>query len=714
MPSAAPDLLRPSNSPARQGLLVPVLLILAVGVVVVPLPPGVLDLFLAANITTAVVILLTTLYVRRPLDFSAFPAILLGTTLMRLVLNIASTRLILTKAAVDGPGAAGQVILAFGEFVAGGQLAVGLILFLILLIVQFLVINQGASRISEVAARFALDGLPGRQMAIDADLQAGAITPEMARQRREQLTLQADFYGAMDGAGKFVRGDALASLAITAINIVGGMYVGVIDQGLPVGSAAELFTKLTIGDGLVTQLPAFLISLAAGLLTTRNSGESDLPGQIVGQLFVKPEALIAAAALLAGLSFTGLPRFPLLSLAGGLMLIAWRLSQTSPEVLLAGAGQAPNLAPEAAPAPAPRTAGPEDRLFVEPLELELGFGLIPLVDAGQGGDLLDRVSRVRGDFAQEMGTLLPRVKVKDNLRLDSRRYQIRIHDVPVAWGEIHPQAILALETPQVLAPIPGVATFDPVDGRPAVWIEASQRDRADVLGYRTLDASGVIALHLADVVRGHCAELLSRQQVYQLLEALKSRAPRLVEELVPSVFSAGHLHQVLCRLLHERLPIRNLETILETLGDLAGRGEALWRQAERVRQALARTICQQYRDEQRLLKVLTLEAGLEGVLNRGLSYSDHGLEVGLPPKLVEQLLASLAGQVDACATAGRPPVVLTTPDLRAPLKELTESSLPTLVILSTAEITRETRVESLGQVELDLATMAGAETAFRP
>ncbi|MFN7766010.1 MAG: flagellar biosynthesis protein FlhA [Planctomycetaceae bacterium] len=701
MPSAAIDPLRTATTPARHGLLVPVLLILAVVVVVVPLPPGLLDLFLAANITTAVVILLTTLYVRRPLDFSAFPTILLGTTLMRLVLNIASTRLILTQAAAEGPTAAGQVILMFGEFVAGGQLAVGLILFLILLIVQFLVINQGASRISEVAARFALDGLPGRQMAIDADLQAGAITPEIARQRREQLTLQADFYGAMDGAGKFVKGDALASLAITAINIVGGMYMGIIENGLPVIDAAELFTKLTIGDGLVTQLPAFLISLAAGLLTTRNSSDSDLPGQIVGQLFVKPEALIAAAVLLVGLSFTGLPRLPLLTLAGGLALIAWRLSQPSAEPALAAAGATGPVPTTAAGSPPSRPAGPEDRLFVEPLELELGFGLIPLIDPGQGGDLPDRVARVRGDFAQEMGTLLPRVKMKDNLRLDARRYQIRIHDVPVAWGEVHPAGILAIETADVLAPLPGVSTFDPVEGRPGVWIEAAQRDRAEVLGYRTLDAAGVIALHFADVVRGHCAELLSRQQVYQLLEALKQRAPRLVEELVPSAFSAGHLHQVLCRLLHERVPIRNLETILETLGDCAGRGEEVWRQTERVRQALARTICQQHRDEQRLLRVITLEAGLESTLIRGLRPSDQGLESRLPPRLVEQLLSALAAQADALTQAERTAVVLTTSELRAPLKELTESTLPTLVILSTAEITRETRVEACGQVELE-------------
>jgi flagellar biosynthesis protein FlhA len=509
----------------------------------------------------------------------------------------------------------------------------------------------------------------------------------------------------MDGAGKFVRGDALAGLAITAINIVGGMYMGIIENGLPVVDAAELFTKLTIGDGLVTQLPAFLISLAAGLLTTRNSSDSDLPGQIVEQLFVKPEALIAAAVLLVGLSFTGLPRLPLLTLAGGLGLVAWRLSQPKPEPALAAAGAPAGPGPHgtASPGPTPtRPAGPEDRLFVEPLELELGFGLIPLIDPAQGGDLPDRIARVRGDFAQEMGTLLPRVKMKDNLRLDARRYQIRIHDVPVAWGEVHPAGILAIETAEVLAPLPGVATFDPVEGRPGVWIEPAQRDRAEVLGYRTLDAAGVIGMHFADVVRGHCAELLSRQQVYQLLEALKQRAPRLVEELVPSVFSAGHLHQVLCRLLHERIPIRNLETILEVLGDCAGRGEQVWRQTERVRQALARTICQQHRDEQRLLRVITLEAGLESSLIRGLRPSDQGLEVRLPPRMVEQLLSSLAAQADGLIQSERPAVVLTTAELRAPLKELTESTLPALVILSTAEITRETRVEACGQVELEL------------
>ncbi len=708
MPSAVPDTLRDPATSARYGLLVPVLMVLSIVVIVVPLPASILDLLLSANITAAVVILLTTLYVRKPLDFSAFPALLLGTTLLRLVLNIASTRLILTKAATDGPAAAGRVIETFGEFVAGGQLAVGFILFLILLVVQFLVINQGASRISEVAARFALDGLPGRQMAIDADLQAGAISADVARQRREQLTMQADFYGAMDGAGKFVRGDAMASLAITVINIAGGMYVGVIDQGLPVGEAVQIFTRLTIGDGLVTQLPAFLISLAAGLLTTRTSVDSDLPGQMVGQLFVRTEALIAAAVLLCGLSFTGLPRLPLLTIAGVLAVVSWTIRRAAPQPAVVDATLAPAFS-----APAPRSAGPEDRLFVEPLELELGYALIRLADATAGGDLLDRVTRVRTEFAQDMGTLLPRVKVRDNLRLDARRYQIRIHDVPVAWGEIQPEAVLAIETPNVLAPLPGMRTFDPVEGRPALWIEPAIRDRATVLGYQTLDPAGVVAMHLADVVRGHCDELLSRQQVYQLLEALKQRSPRLVDELIPAVVTAGQLHQVLCRLLHERLPIRNLETILETLGDNAGRGEELWRLTERVRQALARAICQQYRDTDRLLKVVTIDPEFEAALARGLNYSDQGLEVKLSPTIVESLLSAIAEQIDALTEVGRPAVLLTTSELRAPLKQLTESTLPTLVVISTPEVTRDTRVEAFGRIFGDrpLAT-AGAPLAL--
>lgn len=691
MPSVEQKTSQGSRLVDRTGMLIPVLLILAVGAIVVPLPSALLDLCLSINLTAAAVMLMTVLYVRKPLDFSSFPVLLLGTTLVRLVLNIASTRLILTQGAAEGTQAAGRVIEAFGEFVAGGQLAIGLIIFLILLVVQFLVINQGAARISEVAARFALDGLPGRQSAIDADLQAGSITPEIARQKRETLTQQSDFYGAMDGAGKFVRGDSLAGLVIVAINILGGLYVGVIDQGLPLRDAVEIYTKLTIGDGLITQIPAFLIALAAGLLTTRSSVESDLPGQIVRQFFVRKEALVAAAVLLVGLSLTGLPPIPLLAVAACLGLVAWLRPDAPIE-------QPVEFAENLNPVAAPRGVSPEDRLFVEPLELELGYGLICLADTGSGGELLERISRVRSEFAQDMGTLLPRVKVRDNLSLSANRYQIRIHDVLMASGEIQPEAILAIEVPGVLAPVPGIRAIHPVDGRDAIWIEPSQRDRAIVLGYHTLDATGVVVSHLASVVRGHCDELLSRQQVYQLLEALKQRSPRLVEELIPGVLSAGQLHQVLCRLLHEQIPIRNLETILETLGDFASRHEELWRLTERVRHSLSRSICQQYRDKDRLLKVMTIDAELEASLTSGLAYSDRGLDVKVVPTVVEQILSEIATQCDRLVRQGRAAVVLTTPDLRAPLKHLTEPALPALVVLSTHEITRDTKVESIGQV----------------
>ncbi|RPI84479.1 MAG: flagellar type III secretion system protein FlhA [Planctomycetaceae bacterium] len=687
------------DASAWRGLIVPVLMVLGIVVIVVPLPAALLDLLLSANLAIAVVILLTSLYVRRPLEFSSFPALLLGTTLLRLVLNIASTRLILSRGASDGTAAAGHVIEAFGEFVASGQIVVGFVIFLILLAIQFLVITQGSARISEVAARFALDGLPGRQMAIDSDLQAGSITPEQARKRREELSLQADFYGSMDGAGKFVRGDALASLVITLINIAGGLYVGIIDQGMPVGEAFHVFTRLTIGDGLVTQLPAFLIALGAGLLTTRSSADSDLPGQMVGQLFVRAEALIVAACLLAALSFTGLPKVPLLTLAAILAAVAYvlrRATTDDPAGVVTSAQSAPPSEPKVA------TARPEDRLFVEDLQLELGYGLIRLADAATGGDLLERVARVRTEYAQDMGALLPRVKVRDNLRLDQRRYQILIHDVPVAWGEIVPDAVLAVETAETLAPLPGMRAFDPVEGRPAVWIEPAHQDRAHVLGYRCHDACGVIALHLADVVRQHCDELLSRQQVYQLLEALKQRAPRLVDELIPGVISASQLHQVLCQLLHERVPIRNLETILATLGDHAERGGELWRLTERVRQALARTICQKYRDASRSLKVLTLDPELEAMLSRSLRLDDSRLDVQIAPAVVERLLGAIAEQIDLLAAEGRPPVVVTGPELRPALKRLTESALPALVLLSAQQITRATRGESLTRITLDL------------
>ncbi|MFN0050554.1 MAG: flagellar biosynthesis protein FlhA [Planctomycetales bacterium] len=699
MPSAASDVLRGAWSRGL-GLIVPALLVASILVIVVPLPAALLDLLLAANLSLSALILLTALYVPKPLDFSVFPSLLLGTTLMRLVLNIASTRLILTRAGSDGTGAAGGVIRAFGEFVAGDKVAVGLILFAILVAIQFLVITKGATRISEVAARFALDGMPGRQAAIDADLSAGLIDADGAGRRRREIAAQADFYAAMDGAGKFVRGDALAAVVITLINIVGGLYMGLVELNMPLGESLVVFTKLTIGDGLVTQVPALLISLASALLVTRSSADNDLPGEIIGQIFLRPEALGVSAVFLGMLSFTGLPRLPLLVLAGGLAVVGV-IGTRNRQRRQAEADAAPPAPLPPAPSAESR---PEDKLLVSALSLELGYGLIRLADSRAAGDLLERVTRVRHTIAQELGIIVPGVKISDSLRLHQRQYQIRLHDIPVAVGEVFPDGLLAIDTGGIEEELAGVPAQEPASGRPAVWIEPEQRERAEGAGFHVVEPGAVIAAHLTEVIRRHSDELLSREQVHQLLEHLKQRSPKLVEELIPGVLKPGQVHQVLCHLLHERVPIRQLETVLETLGDSADRTKDPWLLTEFVRHALGRTICQQYRDRQRVLRVVTLDPAIEDRIEREVQVGAQGLSISLSPRVAEAITRGIEEQLEPLTGRGYPTVVLTAAPVRAAVKKLTEEALPALAVLSLNEITRDTQVEVVGQVELILGT----------
>jgi flagellar biosynthesis protein FlhA len=709
MPSAASSSMRGFWA-GNRGLIVPALMASSILVIVAPLPAALLDLLLAANITVSVVILLTTLYVGRPLEFSVFPSLLLGTTLARLVLNIASTRLILTRGAFDGTRAAGGVIQAFGEFVAAGNVTVGLIIFVILVAVQFLVITKGATRISEVAARFALDGMPGKQMAIDADLQAGLLTAETVRQRREEVAQQADFYGAMDGASKFVRGDAIASIVITLINIVGGIYIGMVEQGMPLRDASLVFTKLTIGDGLVTQVPAFLISLAAGLLVTRTSTNSDLSNDILGQMFIRPEALGVSAMLLGALSFTGLPRLPLLALGGGLSFLAVLLSRKK-KVKAAAAQEQLQQSLEQAPAKAAPKL--EDNLLVDPMQLELGFGLVRLVNPAAGGDLLDRVTRVRHKIAQELGMILPKVRIRDNIRLDQRQYQIKIQDVPVASATIYADGLLAVDNGAATGTLPGLATNEPTSGRPAVWIEAAQRDRAEILGYSVIEPAQIVTAHLTEIVRRHSDELLSREQVHQLLDNLRQNSPKVVEELVPALLKPHQVHQVLCNLLRERVPIRNLETILETLGEYADRTRDLGLLTEFVRHGISRTICQQYRDQNRVLRVVTLDPALEQTLAAGVTYGERGLVIKLSPEVTEAVTQGIADQLESLSASGFPPVVLTAPELRPAVRQLTLARLPNLAVLSLHEVTRDTRVESTGQVDVDVLNFVTQQSDYQ-
>ena len=693
MPPGAPSMLRAgAGSPLARAsdLILPVGIIASVLVIMVPLPPALLDLLLAANISVAVIMLLTTIYIRTPLEFSIFPSLLLATTLARLVLNVATTRLILTRAEIDGLMAAGGVVKSFGEFVAGDKIVVGLIIFVIIVIIQFLVITKGATRISEVAARFALDGMPGRQMAIDADLNAGIIDEHEAQRRRSEITQQADFFGAMDGASKFVRGDAIAGIVITLINIVGGLFIGVIEDDMQVAEAAALFTKLTIGDGLVSQVPAFLISLAAGLLVTRSSREVNLPREFVTQLFSRPQAMAVTGGFLGILVFTDLPRIPLLLIASSCAAAAVSLSRKKKQ------SEAKVEADQRVEAKKPPEERIEDFLSIDPMEIEIGVGLIRLADPKRGGDLLERVQRVRQNVAADTGIIMPKVRIRDNMRLEQSQYRIKIADQPVAEGTVHPAMLLAIDSGVTSGRLEGLATKEPAFGTPAVWIEPSARDRAEMLGYTVVEPVSVVATHLTEVVRKHADELLTRDAAKHLIDELEKTSPTVVKELIPSPLKLAEVQQILQMLLREGVPIRQLGAILETLGDYAGRTKDSLVLTEYVRHRLARTICTRYRDREGRLHVVTLDPALEDRVRAGIEHTDRGLFVRMSPQAIEATCKALNQEVDKLRRGHHPPIVLVGPQIRAGLKQLTTPHLPHLIVLSYNEITRDTIIESVG------------------
>ncbi len=669
-------------------LILPVGIIASVLVIVVPLPPMLMDVLLAGNITVAVIMLLTTIYVRTPLEFNIFPSLLLATTLGRLVLNVATTRLILTRGQTHGLEAAGGVVRSFGEFVAGDKIVVGLIIFVIIVVIQFVVITKGATRISEVAARFALDGMPGRQMAIDADL----IDEREAQRRRAEITAQADFFGAMDGASKFVRGDAIAGIVIMLVNIVGGLLIGVLDAGMSVGQAASLFTLLTIGDGLSSQVPAFLISLAAGLLVTRTSQETNLPREFLRQLFSRPQTLAVAGAFLGVLVFTKLPGLPLLGIGGTCAALAWTMSRTGRQAAAAAvAGK-----PEEKKQPDERI---EDFLAVDPMEVEIGVGLIRLADPQRGGALLRRIQAVRQQIAADIGIVMPKVRIRDNFRLGQQQYRIKIADVPVEQGELMPGLLLALQSPSASGTVPGMATRDPAFGTPAVWIDPAVADEARLQGYTVVEPTSVLATHLTEVVRRHADELLTRDATKHLVDELKKNAPAVVEELIPKQMSLPEVQHVLQMLLREGVPIRNLAVILETLGDYASRtGKDPLLLAEHVRHRLARAICSRYRDAENRLFVVTLDPALEDRIRAGIDVSERGLYIRMSPQAIRATCEQIGREVEKLTAQHRHPIVLVSPQIRAGLKQLTAAYLPKLVVLSFNEITRDTIIESVATV----------------
>jgi flagellar biosynthesis protein FlhA len=674
-------------------LVLPVGLIASILAILAPLPAPLMDVLLAGNITLAVIVVLTVIYVRSPLEFSVFPSLLLAATLGRLVLNVASTRLILTRAGTDGLYAAGGVIKSFGEFVAGDRIVVGIIIFTILVVIQFVVITKGATRISEVAARFALDGMPGRQMAIDADLNAGIIDEKEAQRRREEITRQADFYGAMDGASKFVRGDAIAGIIITLINICGGFFIGVAQMGMTFAESAELFTKLTIGDGLVTQVPGFFISIAAALLTTRSTQKSDLPVEFLQQIFSRPQALIVAGAFVALLVFTQLPTLPLLTIGGACVGLAVLMKRQTQSIEARNAVHEAELKAKAA-RPEERI---EDYLSVDPMEMEIGVGLIPLADPNRGGDLLSRITGVRRNIAGEMGIVLPKVRIRDNLRLGECRYRIKIANNPVAEGEVRPNLLLAMASGMSQDRIPGIPTKDPVFDQPAVWIEPGVKDQAQILGYTPVEPAAVLATHLESVARRHADELLTRDATQHLIDELKKTSPAVVSELIPEPMKLAEVQQVLQMLLREEVPIRNLSVILETLGDYAPRiKDPVWL-TEYVRARLARAICSRWRDADNRLHVITMDPAMEDRIAAGID-KERGLVVRMSPKAIEKTCQRIADEAIKLTQAGRRPVLLVSPQIRAGLKQLTSATLPRLVVLSYNEVTRDTTIESIGVV----------------
>ena len=682
-------------------MLFPFAVIGLLGVLLVPLPTQILDLLLVLNITISIIILVTTIYVKSPLEFAVFPSLLLAVTLFRLVLNVATTRLVLTAGErasdhAQALHAAGDVVMQFAEFVAGGNLMVGVIIFIIIFVIQFVVITKGATRISEVAARFTLDAMPGKQMAIDADLNAGHIDEPEARKRRDAISQEADFYGAMDGASKFVRGDAIAGLVITLVNILGGLYVGMVDHNWPFTATARLYTMLTIGDGLVSQIPAFIVSIGAGLIVTRSSSRAELGTEVLSQVFGNPKPLIVAAAFLLMMSFTGLPSAPLLILCASCGGLAFMLTRNTKKA----ASSARLLEQESATKKEPEKV--EKLLDLDTMELEVGYGLVKLVDAARGGDLLERISLIRRQIAMELGIIVPPIRIRDNIQLGTNDYVVKIKGQTIGRGVTYPEQFLAMDNGATSGPIPGgEKTIEPAFGLPAYWITESERAHAELLNYTVVEATAVLATHLTEMIKSRAHELLTRQEVKNLIDNLKLRVPALVEEVIPTQVKPGELQKVMQNLLRERVPVRDLEAIIETLGDYSSRTKDLDVLTEYVRNALSRTVCKQYVDDQDRLWCVTLDPALEELINGHIERTDRGSTNTMPPHTAQQVIQKIAEKAADLTQGGRSAVVLCSPQVRGTLRRLIEVSLPHVAVLSYNEIVSDVSVEAVAMVGLN-------------
>ncbi len=665
-------------------------LISIVAMLILPLPEALLDFCLVVNLTGAVLILLTALYTTEPLQFSVFPALLLVTTLFRLALEVSAMKLII------GSGSAGHVIATFGQVVIGGSFVVGIIVFLLLVIVNFVVITAGAGRVAEVAARFTLDAMPGKQMAIDADLNAGQINQDQARERRKKISREADFYGAMDGANKFVRGDAMAAIVIIVLNIVGGFAMG-LSKGEDVLKVLQNYTLLTVGEGLVAQIPALLISTAAGLLVTRSASDQAMGGDIAQQILRSPKPLFIAAGLVCLFIPFGFPIPQTLLIAGILCAVGYTQVKNERTNV-----KAQERATALAAAKPPAVATPESvmpLLHVDVLELNFGYGLLSLVDQSAGGDLLDRITMIRQKTAMELGLVIPTVRIRDDLHLRANDYAIKLKAAVVASGVVQPNSIMLIDPGSVIDPIlEGTPTKEPAFGVPAQWSPKALRDRAEMAGYTVVDPSSVITTHLAEVIKGHAAEIITRQDTLALIEHVKKANSAVVEELIPTLMTVGEVQKVLQHLLRERISIRDLVTILETLADNAGRTKDVDTLGEWVRSALARSICRQYVDEGTgALQTITLDPALEHTLMENVTPGVP--QMTLDPALSRRLVQSIGQQVERMLALGfSQPVLICMASLRLPLRRLTERTLPQLVILSYNEIVPNTEVRAIGSV----------------
>ena len=675
----------------RTGIGVPVGVLAVLAMVILPLPPIALDVLFTFNIALSLVIVMTVFYVSRPIEFGVFPTVLLLATLLRLALNVASTRVVLLNGHT-GPQAAGHVIQSFGEFVIGGNFAVGVVVFVILTIINFVVVTKGSGRISEVSARFTLDAMPGKQMAIDADLNAGLITQDEARTRRLEVRAEADFYGSMDGASKFVRGDAVAGILILLINILGGLAIGTLGHGMAIGDAGRTYTLLTIGDGLVAQIPALLLSTAVALIVTRMSRAQDMGGELGKQLFGNAKALAVAAGLLGVMGLVpGMPHFVFLTIA--------TLAGTAAYMMHKKKSAVPVAAPAPPPAPPPsesRELTWEDVQPVDLIGLEVGYRLVPLVDKKQNGDLLARVRGVRRKLSQDLGFLVPAVHIRDNLDLAPNVYRINLGGVPVGESVVYPDRELAINPGRVFGPIQGISTRDPAFGMDAVWIDPPTRDHAQTLGYTVVDPSTVIATHLSFIVQSHAQEILGHEEVQQLLNTLAKTAPKLVEDLVPRVLPLSAVVRVLQGLLAERIPIRNVRMIIETLAEHASRSQDPAVLLGNVRVALGRQITQDIAGLSAELPVITLEPELEKLLQNslGANTANPGLEPGLAERLQQQVAEAARKQ----ESTGEPAVLLVPPLLRPTLARFMRSSMPSLHVLAWNEIPDNRKVRLVSAV----------------